>query len=399
MIKCLILVSNFPRNSSDASGWITDFVDQLNTQKFKLYILTPHSLGAKDREMRDRIQISRFKYFYPLRCQKLAYGGGIADNISKSNLAKIQVPLFVIAEFISAINIIRKEKIDIINSHWLIPQGFVGAICKKIFGVKHIASVHGSDINLIATSRALKKLFKFIAKNTDQIIVNSVFTKQKVLMVNDQLESKIQIIPMGVDMVKLNKIPLKDSQKIINAHYVILTVGRLIPLKGVNYLIRAMSHVIVNYPTAKLVICGEGSEKVNLIKLVSELNLKDNVIFTGHVSNDRIAQYYHSADIFVLPSIRIDGFEEGLGVVLLEAMACGVPVIGSNTGGICSIIDDGYNGFLVAEKSPEDLAEKIGTLLSDESIREKFKVNGRGTVSTKYSWNVIIEQYAEALMG
>ena len=64
MIKCLILVSNFPRNSSDASGWITDFVDQLNTRKFKLYVLTPHSLGAKDREMRDGIQISRFKYFY-----------------------------------------------------------------------------------------------------------------------------------------------------------------------------------------------------------------------------------------------------------------------------------------------------------------------------------------------
>ena len=108
---------------------------------------------------------------------------------------------------------------------------------------------------------------------------------------------------------------------------------------------------------------------------------------------------YHSADVFVLPSIRIDGFEEGLGVVLLEAMACGVPVIGSNTGGISSIIDDGYNGFLVTEKSPEDLAEKIGILLSDGSIREKFKANGRETVSTKYSWNVIIEQYAEVLMG
>ena len=129
--------------------------------------------------------------------------------------------------------------------------GFVGAICKKIFGVKHIASVHGSDINLIATSRALKMLFKFIAQNADQIIVNSVFTKQKVLMVNDQLESKIQIIPMGIDMIKLNKIPSKDFQKVINAHYVILTVGRLIPLKGMNYLIQAMSHVIVKLSNGK----------------------------------------------------------------------------------------------------------------------------------------------------
>lgn len=395
MNKCLILVSNFPRNSSDASGWITDFVDNLNTKKNKLYVLSPHSAGAKDQEMREDIEVSRFKYFYPLRYQKLAYGGGIADNISKSSLAKIQIPLFVVSEFISAVKIIRKENIDIVNSHWLIPQGIVGAMCKKIFNVKHIASVHGSDINLIATSRVLKILFKFIAKNTDQIIANSNFTKKKILDVNSELESKTQIIPMGIDITKMNEIQPNEPKKMINGDNIVLAVGRLIPLKGVNYLIQAMSHVAIKYPTAKLIICGEGSEKLNLVKLVIKLNLSDNVIFTGHVPNDRIVQYYHSADVFVLPSIRIDGFEEGLGVVLLEAMACGVPVIGSNTGGIGSIIDDGYNGFLAKAKSPEDIAEKIITLLSDESIRKKFRINGLET-ATKYSWDVIVEQYTEA---
>lgn len=395
MSKCLILVSNFPRDSYDASGWITDFVDNLNREKIKLYILAPHSFGAKGQEMREGIEISRFKYFYPLKYQQLAYGGGIADNISKSSLAKIQIPLFVIAELISAMRIVHKESIDIINSHWLLPQGIVGAVCKKIFNVKHVATVHGSDINLIAKSRILKILFKFIAQNTDQIIVNSSFTKQKVLDINNELESKTQIIPMGIDLTKMNAFQTNKPKKVIGADYVVLTVGRLIPLKGVNYLIQAMSHVVTRYPTAKLIICGEGSEKLNLIDLVSRLNLKENVLFTGHIPNDFITQYYHSADVFVLPSIRINGFEEGLGVVLLEAMACGIPVIGSNTGGICSIINDGYNGFLAKEKSPEDIAEKIIILLSNESIREKFRHNGLETIKN-YSWNIIVEQYAEA---
>jgi len=347
--------------------------------------------------MREGIEISRFKYFYPLKYQKLAYGGGIADNISKSNLAKFQIPLFVIAELISAMKIIRKESIDIINSHWLLPQGIVGAVCKKIFNVKHVATVHGSDINLIAKSGVLEILFKFIAQNTDQIIANSNFTKQKILDINNELEPKIQIIPMGIDLTKMNEFQTNNPKKIIDAEYVILTVGRLIPLKGVNYLIQAMNHVVVRYPTAKLIICGEGSEKSNLIDLVSRLNLKENILFTGHIPNDFIIHYYHCADVFVLPSIRVDGFEEGLGVVLLEAMACGIPVIGSNSGGICSIINDGYNGFLAKEKSPEDIAEKIIILLSDESIHEKFRHNGLETVKN-YSWDVIVEQYVEAYL-
>jgi glycosyltransferase involved in cell wall biosynthesis len=398
MTKCLILFSNFPRNSSDSSDWIADFVDKLSDQKIKLYVLAPHFAEASGQEVRKGVQIFRFKYFYPLKYQKLAYGAGIADNINRSILAKLQIPLFIIAELFFSLKIIRKEKINIVNSHWLIPQGIVGAICKRLFNIKHVASVHGSDINLIAKSKILRIVFKFIAQNTDRIIANSSFTKQKILDINSELDAKTQVIPMGVDINKLNDIQTKKSHMTINADYLVLTVGRLIALKGVDYLIRAMNHVIARYPTAKLVICGDGSEKSSLMELVSDLNLTDHVVFTGHIPHDAVAQCYHSADVFVLPSIRIDGFEEGLGVVLLEAMACGIPVIGSNTGGISSIIDDGCNGFLVAEKSPKDLAEKIIILLSDENIREKFKANGLETVRAKYSWDVIIDQYVEAFL-
>ena len=200
---------------------------------------------------------------------------------------------------------------------------------------------------------------------------------------------------MGVD---INRFKHEDDINIkedFDAEYLILSVGRLIDWKGTKYLITAMKEIIKKIPNAKLVIGGIGPEKENLEKLTEELKLKNNVIFTGYIEDIDLLKYYASSDIFVLPSINLNGHTETLGVVLLEAMACGTPVIGSNVGGIPDIIKDGYNGFLVSEKSPEDLADKIIELLSNKELAEEFATNGLKTVQEKFSWISVTERFIE----
>ena len=154
-----------------------------------------------------------------------------------------------------------------------------------------------------------------------------------------------------------------------------------------------MKDVTKNFPTAKLVIGGNGPEKGNLERLTEELNLKKNVFFAGYIEDIDLPEYYGFADVFCLPSINLNGQTEALGVVLLEAMACGTPVIGSDVGGIPDIIEDGYNGFLVPEKSPKDLADKIIELLSNRKLAEEFAANGLKTVREKFSWDRVIEKF------
>ena len=404
-MKILTLASTFPRYRGHfAANFIYELAKGLKKKGFEIIVLTPHHPDTKLKEEVDGLKIYRFPYFYPLKYQTLYRDDfGFVYNFKRSNLAKIQAPFFFLSELFSAIRIIRKEKIDVIHSHWLVPQGLVGAICKKVFGIPHVTTVHGADINTIKKleilsgkkSKILSGIFSFVLHNSDKINANSSYTKSIVLSIDGRVKNKIEIIPMGVD---INRFKHEDDINIkedFDAEYLILSVGRLIDWKGTKYLITAMKEIIKKIPNAKLVIGGIGPEKENLEKLTEELKLKNNVIFTGYIEDIDLLKYYASSDIFVLPSINLNGHTETLGVVLLEAMACGTPVIGSNVGGIPDIIKDGYNGFLVSEKSPEDLADKIIELLSNKELAEEFATNGLKTVQEKFSWISVTERFIE----
>ncbi|MCZ7381943.1 MAG: glycosyltransferase family 4 protein [Candidatus Methanoperedens sp.] len=396
MKKVLVITSNFPRYDGDSLGWFIHEIDKrLNNNGFNMYVLAPHNHNAKFMEVIDGVKVSRFSYFYPYSYQKLAYGNGIPYNIKRSHLAKIQVPLFFCSELFNSIQIIKKEDIDIIHSHWLLPSGLVGAICSRIFDIPHIATIHGSDVNTIKKSKILRIICSFIIKNSDIITTNSSYTKNILLLINNNIENKVKIIPMGTDINYFRLEDNKNLKECFKAKYLILSVGRLVELKGIRYLIIAMKDLIRNFPKAKLVIVGDGPEKEKLEKLTESLSLKDNVIFEGYIKNFNLHKYYASSDVFVLPSITINGQSDGLGVVLLEAMACSTPVIGTAAGGLTDIIKHNYNGFLIPEKSSRDLADSISELLTNESLAKKFRENGLKTIKEKFSWNHVIEEFHE----
>ena len=395
MHKIMVITSAFPRYQGDLAGnFVYELANKVRECGVDVYVLAPHDLNLKLEENMSGLKVYRFPYFYPHRFQKLAYGNGIPYNLKNSHLAKIQVPLFFLSELFYATKLVKKEKIDIIHSHWLVPQGLVGAICRKIFGIPHITTVHGSDINTINKSKILSLICSFIICNSDKITTNSSYTKSAICSIDSRAKNTVEVVPMGVDINYSKSEDNTNLKDVFEAEYLILSVGRLIDWKGTKYLIIAMKEVIKIFPNVKLVLVGVGPEKENLEKLTEELNLKRNIIFTGYIEDVDLPKYYASSDIFVLPSIDINGYTEGLGVVLLEAMACGTPVIGSNVGGISDIIEDGYNGFLVPEKSPPELADKIIELLSNKKMAEEFSVNGLKIVREKFSWEIVCDRFA-----
>lgn len=405
-INCLILFSNFPKNPIESGNWISDFVEKLSLRGIKPFVLVPHLDGSKKHEIFKGIDLNRFKYFYPHKFQSLAYGnGGIPDNIKRSNLAKIQIPLFIISEFYSAIKIIKSKRIDIINSHWLIPQGFVGALCRIITKRPHIATLHSSEITIMKNCPFGKYLANFIIKNCDIVLSVSQHRANSLLTLlpfseREGAEKKIKIIPMGVDEKKIrihnNKQEIKEELS-IKSKYTILFIGRLIEVKGCEYLIESMQSIADTNEDVLLLIVGGGPLEQYLKNKVKDKKLNKCIRFEGFVNHNIISKYYAIADIFVIPSIvDSSGYEEGLPVVLLEGLMFGLPIIGTKTKGVLEVIKDGWNGLLVDPKNPDQLASEILKLIHNTDLMVTLSNNAQLTAKA-YDWNVIARRYSEII--
>jgi glycosyltransferase involved in cell wall biosynthesis len=209
----------------------------------------------------------------------------------------------------------------------------------------------------------------------------------------------IQVIPMGVDVEFFDRALLQKKQPApgVENDKIVLYAGRLIDVKGVEYLVKALPLVLERQANAKLLVVGSGPCKGDLVSLAERLHVQDKVMFRDAVSQEELVRYYSMSDVFVLPSVITEGGEtEGLGLVLLEAMACGVPVIGSAIGGIPDIIKDGDTGLLAQQKDPGDLAEKICRVLAEKDFGYGLGKRGRDFVKERFSWPSIGKRYLEA---
>ena len=154
-----------------------------------------------------------------------------------------------------------------------------------------------------------------------------------------------------------------------------------------------MPIVIPKIENAKLLVIGEGEYKKYLEKITNSINLEDCVEFLGSKSHAELADYYNLADAFVLPSATTKIGTEGLGLVLLEAMACGTCVIGSSSGGIKDVIRHGTNGLIFQEKNSEDLANNIIKILKDSRLRKRLSKNGLKYAKQNYDWGIISKKF------
>ena len=163
----------------------------------------------------------------------------------------------------------------------------------------------------------------------------------------------------------------------------VLFTDNLRKRKGVDILIRAFKDIIGRMNNVSLVIVGSGEEEKNLKDLTKKLQLQSYTEFTGRVSDEEIKLWYNACDVHCAPSRK-----EAFGIIYVEAMACGKPVIGPNHGGPKEIIEDGITGFLFKSENVKDLAEKLVILLNNDKIRESMGERARKVVEEKYSWGI-----------
>lgn len=263
---------------------------------------------------------------------------------------------------------------DLIHSHYATSYGLYG----RLSGIRpFIVSVWGSDVYDFPKSNKFKSnLLRYILKGSDVVCSTSFDMAKEILKYYDK--NDIEITPFGVDTNLFN-----ITSNILENDYI--TIGlckHLRPVYGINFLIEAFALLSkeVN-KDLKLLIVGDGEERLNLEKLTKSLHIQDKVTFTGDVKNKYVSHFINKMDIVCLPSIR-----ESFGVAAVEASACGRPVVCSNVGGLKEVVIDGETGFLFKSQDVIDLKNKLKLLVENESLMRKFSSSGRQFVLENYNW-------------
>jgi glycosyltransferase involved in cell wall biosynthesis len=390
----LVTATTFPRWKNDSEpSFVLNLCKELK-KSFNIVVLAPHYKKAKKYGVIDGIKIYRFRYFFPAALQKVCYEGGVLENLKKSPIARLQIPFLAIFELISVLRLLKKEDIDIIHAHWIVPQGFLAHVTNKLTKKPYVVTAHAGDVFTLKNN-LLKKLAKSTLKNSSYCTVNSSYTKKAVD--NICKTTRIEVIPMGVNLKSFN---MKKKSNFLKRNFkakdIILFVGRLAEKKGLEYLIKAMPDVIRKFRNAKLLVIGKGPTENKLKQLTKKLNLDRKIIFLGKMSNEQLPKYYASSDVFVGPSIITkSGDTEGLGIVFLEAISSGIPVIGTNVGGIPDIIKNNKTGLLVEQKNSKELSKAIIKMISDNKLRKKLQYNAYQHIKEVYNWKNIGERFTK----
>lgn len=333
--------------------------------------------GLKKYEVVEGINIYRVKVL------------GRKELPTATTLSLVTYPLF---SLILTTKLCKKNKYDVINTQFAIPTGPLGLYLSKKYKIKNILSLHGGDVYDPTKSSSphkkwyLKRIVKFVLKNSDIIVTTSSDVKHKVMNFYKP-EKYIEIIPLPYKPYKYRKLKRKKL-KLRDSNTYIVSVGRLVKRKGFDFLINSFTKLDPKY---HLIIIGNGPERNTLIALSKKLNLRSRVHMVGAVSEEKKYQYLNVSDIYVLSSIH-----EGFGIVLQEAMQVGLPLVVTSEGGHRDFVKDGVNGYVVRYGDKTNLASKIRKITENKELYSLMSMNNKKAI-IKFDDRMIAKQYLKLM--
>ncbi len=378
-MKVCVVTTAFPRWIGDGDGvFVWEMVRALVQQGLQVCVVAAHSPGVPSRATIDGIEILRPRYWWPERWEMLRKErGGLPVTWRKYPLIRVQIIPFLLVHALATIRCARF--CTLIHAHWTLSAG-AACLGRWLHRRPIVATVQGSDILQVPRHPLGAKLTRVVLSCCDRITALSRALAVRILELGIDSE-KVKIIPNGVDITRF--CPQEERQR----EDIILFVGSLIERKGVRYLLQAMPKVFRAFPEYRLVIIGDGPQSPLLKQLAAALGIEERVLFMGSQTHDQVRDWMQRAKLLVLPSL-----EEGMGVVLVEALACATPAVASCVDGIPDVITPDV-GVLVPPADPEALSESICEILSDHTRWSVLSRNARERAVEYYSWDKIIQQF------
>lgn len=377
----LVLADNFLPHAGGSRIYYFNLYKNLISHfpEDEITVLTKKSPGWEEfdrRESKESLEIIR--RFKPL------------PNWKYLQLPKIVFPL------LEAFRLVRKRKIDLIHVGDLYPPGVIALWFKHLLKVPYLIFCHGEEITQTDQRQHQPMVRNRIYREAQLVVAASGFARSNLNRIGIEDEHIRQITP-GVDCLRfIPRPPCDDLVKQFSLHKkkVLLTVARLFPRKGHDVVMKAVAKLRGEFPELRYLIVGTGPEQTRLRNLAKDLGITNVTTIVGHVTEERLPDFYNLCDIFIMPNRReADGDVEGFGIVFLEASASGKPVIGGRSGGTVDAVQHGESGFLVNPEDVDEVAATIRKLLANDELRAEMGAAGLRWARGEFSW----ETRAQAL--
>jgi len=297
-------------------------------------------------------------------------------------------------------SLIRTEGIESIHAGKSLPEGLLAWLMRRRLGLPYTCYVHGEELNLAEGSREVRFWTRRVLRGAERVIANSRNTQSLLLKKWQVSPKQVVVLHPGVDADQF--VPSSPDLEVRHRlgwgqRPVVLTVGRLQKRKGQDMMIRALPAIRRGIPDVLYAIVGDGDERQYLEELVAQAGLGGHVKFHGNLDDADMLPCYQQCDLFALPNREVNGDIEGFGMVLLEAQACGKPVLAGTSGGTAETMSIPETGLVVPCDEPEHLAAAVIELLSNKDQLRAMGESARAWVLENFDWSKLSKQAQEVL--
>lgn len=402
-MRVVHIVTAFPRGEDDPiTPWLGRLLLALVDRGVRVEVLAPAyrgGPGSPSHEWRG-IRVHRFRYA-PRPLETLTHDETVPDRLRRSPAYGLLLPSYLAAGCAAATRLGR-ERPAVAHVHWPMPHALPGAALRAASGGRTalVSSFYSVELRWVERRmRWLEPLLRWSIRTSDAVTAISTATARMVIARHAR---PVRVIPFAAAVAprareEAGGLALDDLEG--GRPIELLFVGRLVERKGVEVLVRALPEVRRNRP-ARLSIVGSGEREERIREVARRAGVAEHVRFLGRVSEEELARAYASCDLFVLPAV-VDrkGDTEGLGVVLLEALRFGRPVIASRLGGIPDIVVDGETGWLVPAGDPEALAAAILEAAGDPEEARRRAARGRERAERRFGLGRVTEDLIACYEG
>lgn len=404
-MKIGMITSSYPRFEGDIAGtFVRSLAESIAALGHEVHVLAPYD-PALDEPAGD-VMVHRFRYVAGDKYYLVGYAKSLESDVTLKKVIYPLLPLYLTAACRELWGWHRRARFDVFHAHWAVPSGWVGALVSTITRTPLVVSLHGSDVFMLEQNVLAELAARWVFARAQRVAACSTDLLERAYR-HGLPADKSQLLHYGVDSCSFQRDPqagraLRTQLGIPPEAPVVLALGRLVYKKGFEYLVQATPDIVRQFGDLKVVIAGDGPLREELLHLATELGVGEHVMLVRGIPWNDTHRYFNMSDVFVVPSVRDHkGNVDGLPNVVLEAMACGRPLVATRLVGIPEVVIDGKNGLLVEEKNPHQLAESIIQLLASPALAERYGAANRLEAERDLTWNGVaksmVQVYEQAI--
>jgi glycosyltransferase involved in cell wall biosynthesis len=395
-----MVATSYPRFEGDTVGTFMEPIARGMAERgHEVHLVLPWHPRLERAPVEHGVHFHPFRYAPTRGLHLFGYAGALREDVRVRGAALAVAPVAVAAGTFAARRVARAVRATLMHGHWVVPGGAIASWAAP--GLPLVVSLHGSDVYLAEHQAVTRRVARRVLARAGAVIACSDDLRDRAIALGADA-ARSETIPYGVDAVRFAPDPgarasLRRSTGLGPDDEVVFAVGRFVRKKGFEYLVDAFAALARERPRITLVLAGWGDLESEYRARLAAHGLSARALLPGVVAHDAVAGWLSAADVVAVPSVRDDaGNVDGLPNVVLEALASATPVVATRAGGIPSVVADGQNGLLVAERDVPGLAAAIGRILSDRAFGSALGGRARERAVREGSWAHVAERIEAA---